>query len=373
MAQAKPGALVIGTGFGILTHARALREAGFDVVGLVGRNPEKTAKRAKLFDIPNALTSVPDALALPGVDVVCVTTPPHSHAEIAIAAAEAGKHVVCEKPFARDADEGRQMLEAVEKAGVIHLLGCEFRYSTGQALATRAVQEGQIGEPRLATFMLHMPGVSDPAGEVPAWWGVASEGGGWLGAYASHVVDQVRVTLGEISGVSASLTLLSNHDWTAEDSYTIHFRTTTGVDGVLQSTAGSWGPPATCARIAGSKGTLIIEGDTVSIAAATGQRTLDVPDDLRNPAPNPPPAELLVTQYDMLHSMGIDIGPFTKLFGALRTCMDGGELPTDPAPATFVDGLRGQQVLDAIRKSSVDHAWVPIAEGRNATAANGRT
>ncbi|NQZ99314.1 MAG: gfo/Idh/MocA family oxidoreductase, partial [Myxococcales bacterium] len=52
MAQAKPGALVIGTGFGILTHARALREAGFDVVGLVGRNPEKTAKRAKLFDIP---------------------------------------------------------------------------------------------------------------------------------------------------------------------------------------------------------------------------------------------------------------------------------------------------------------------------------
>ena len=77
-----------------------------------------------------------------------------------------------------------------------------------------------------------------------------------------------------------------------------------------------------------------------------------MPDDLVNPAPNPPPGELLVTAYDMLHSMGIDIGPYTKLFGVLRNRMSGAEVPNDPVPATFADGLAGQKVLDAIRESS---------------------
>ena len=72
MSRDNLGAIVVGTGFGILTHARALRAAGFDVVGLVGRDPEKTAERAKGAGIPNALTSLSEALALPGVDVVAV-------------------------------------------------------------------------------------------------------------------------------------------------------------------------------------------------------------------------------------------------------------------------------------------------------------
>ena len=88
MSQAPLGAAVIGTSFGVLTHLRALRNAGFEVHALVGRNPEKTAERAARFGVPHATTRLEEALALPGVDLVTIATPPHTHAEIAIAACE---------------------------------------------------------------------------------------------------------------------------------------------------------------------------------------------------------------------------------------------------------------------------------------------
>lgn len=354
-------AIVVGTGFGVITHLRALRAAGYEVDALVGRDPEKTAQRATDAGVPHGLTDLARALALPGVDVVSVATPPHTHAGIVLEAIRAGKHVLCEKPFAANVQEAEAMLEAAEKAGVVHLLGTEFRWATGQALATRAVHDGLIGEPRLATFVLQMPALADPAGEVPAWWGDAGDGGGWLGAYASHVIDQVRVTLGEFEGLSASLTLVSDRPWSAEDSYSVHFRTVNGVDGILQSSAGSWGPPTMCSRISGSRGTLFIQGDEVVIADAGGKRTLEVPEDLRLPAPVPPPGALLHTTYDMLHSMGIDLAPYTRLFEVMADRIRGQGGDEDPAPATFVDGVRGQAVLDAIRRSNAERTWVSLA------------
>jgi predicted dehydrogenase len=360
MSEKKVGAIVVGTGFGVLTHLRAMRLAGFEVLALVGRNLEKAKDRAAKFDVPHGLNSLTEALALPGVDAVAIATPPHTHAEIALEAIAAGKHVLCEKPFARDADEGRRMLEAAEQAGVVHLLGTEFRYSTSQALLTRAVRDGLIGEPRLATFIMNVPVLADPAGEVPDWWGRQESGGGWLGAYASHIIDQVRATLGEISGVSASLSLVSDRDWTAEDTYTVHFRTASGCDGVLQSTAGSYGPMDFITRISGSKGTVWLQGEDVCVADASGTRTLEVPDELRTLPADPPPAELMVTTYDHLHAAGFDLGPYTKLFEYMRDRILGREAAEDPAPATFADGLAAQAVLDAIRASSAERRWVEV-------------
>ena len=86
-------------------HVPALRAAGFDVVALVGRDGERTARRAARLDVARSCTSLADALALPGVDVVAVATPPATHADLAVEAAEAGRHVICEKPFALDAVE----------------------------------------------------------------------------------------------------------------------------------------------------------------------------------------------------------------------------------------------------------------------------
>ena len=127
-----------------------------------------------------------------------VATPPNTHAELVLEAVAAGKHVVCEKPFARDADDARQMLAAAEQAGVVHLVGTEYRWGATQGLVTRAIAEGAIGTPRLATFLLFGGFLAGEA-RVPDWWGAPGQGGGWLQAHAPHLVDQVRSSLGEFA------------------------------------------------------------------------------------------------------------------------------------------------------------------------------
>ena len=210
---------------------------------------------------------------------------------------------------------------------------------------------------------MHLPMLADPAGEVPAWWGDAGQGGGWLGAQAAHVIDQVHTTLGEIEGVSASLSQVAARDWSVEDSFTVHFRTRSGVAGVMQSTVGAWGPPIFCTRIAGTTGTLWQEFDTVRIAGANGNRELPAPDDLPLAPPDPPPADLLTTAYDGLHAFGIDLVPYTRLCRTFGDLVAGRAVPDDPRPATFADGLAAMRVLDAIRRSAREHAWVAIDPG----------
>src|SRR3954463_12200684 len=229
------GAAVVGPGFGGVTHVRALRAAGHEVRALVGRDPDKTADRAKRTGIDLACTSLSDALERAGIDMVTVATPPHTHAPLVLEAVAAGKHVMCEKPFARDATEAQAMLDAANAAGVVHLLGTEFRFATGQAQLTRAIAAGVIGEPRFALFMLQIPTHADPSAELPAWWQDASQGGGWLGAHGSHVVDQILLTLGPIDAVTASLQTLAPRSMTADDTYTVQFHTASGAEGIMHS------------------------------------------------------------------------------------------------------------------------------------------
>ena len=354
------GVVVVGTGFGCLTHTRALRAAGFTVRALVGRDPRRTAERARASDIPRACTSLAEALALADVDAVTVATPPHTHAAIVLEAVAAGKHVVCEKPFARDTAEARAMLKAADAAGVVHLLGTEFRFAPAQALAARAIAEDAIGEPRFATLLLHVPLLADPAGAVPDWWADRAQGGGWLGAHGSHLVDQVRSTLGEFVGVSADLQCVSERNMSAEDTYTIHFRLRSGVHGVLQSSASTWGRFLACTQFAGSRGTLWLEGDEVWVADRSGARCLPLPDDLVVLPPAPPPMDGRDTAYDLMHITGIDFGPYVRLYERFRDRILGRPIPPHPAPATFGDGVAGMAVLDAIRQSAAERRWVDV-------------
>jgi predicted dehydrogenase len=349
---------VVGTGFGCLTHARALRAAGFDVVALVGRDPVKTASRAERFAIPRAATSLDEVLD--EVDAVTIATPPHTHCDLVLTAVGAGKHVLCEKPFARDAAQARAMFAAAEDARVVHMLGTEFRYAPGQALLARAIRDGAIGEPRLATFLLHIPLLAAPDAEVPEWWRDAAQGGGWLGAQASHVVDQVRVALGEFARVSASLPRVGNHDWTAEDAYLVHFELVDGTVGSMQSIATDRGPMLFVTRVIGSEGTAWAEGDRVQIADANGVRVLEIPPELAVAPPDPPPADLIVTAYDTMHSMGIDLGPYTRLAETFAARIAGRDTPA-VRPATFADGVASTEVMDAIRQSARERVTVEVA------------
>ncbi len=255
-----PGAVVVGTGFGTRVHVPALRAAGFTVTALVGRDLERTLRRAERLDVPNALVDLDEALHLPGVEAVTIATPPHTHAELAIAVARAGRHVLCEKPFAMDAREAEAMLAAAESAGVTHLVGHEFRWATERATIGRAISDGRIGEPRFASLVQYVPLVADPAARTPEWWFDPSAGGGWLGASGSHVVDQIRVWLGEFTEVSARLSITAAREGVADDSFTVRFRLRGDVEGVLQQTASAWGPLAGLTRVAGSHGTVWIDG-----------------------------------------------------------------------------------------------------------------
>ncbi len=355
------GAVVVGTGFGCVTHVESLRRAGFDVVALVGRDEKRTAERAARVGVASPLTSLADALARPDADVVVIATPPHTHAPLALQAIAAGKHVVCEKPFTRDQDQAAELLRAAERAGVVHLFGAEFRWGPVQALAARAVAGGVIGTPRLAAFMLQMPMLAGPGDEVPGWFSDAGQGGGWLGAYGPHVIDQVRVTLGEFEGVSAALPVAAERGWTSEGSFSVRFRTRTGVDGVLQSSAVDFGEPIHLARIVGTTGSLWIDGPDVKVADAAGTRTLPVPDDLVLPG-YAPPSRAGGTAYDRMVSSGTEIGPATRMYETLRDLIAGRPVPADPRPPTFADGVANMAVIDAIRESAAsDGKWVQVA------------
>src|SRR5439155_1656174 len=233
-----PGIAVIGTGFGARVHVEAFRAAGFVVRALVGRDRDRTARRAERLGV-RALTSVDDALALPDVDAVSIATPPHTHHRLVLDAVAAGKHVVCEKPFALDAAEAREMASAAARAGVTGFVGHEFRWATERALVARAIAEGRVGEPRLATLVSYVPLLADPAAPAPDWWFDNARGGGWLGASGSHAVDQVRVWLGEVEAVQGRLSMTSARDGrvAAADSFTALLATASGAHAVVQQTA----------------------------------------------------------------------------------------------------------------------------------------
>ncbi len=364
MVSAGPGVAVVGTGFGCFTHVRALRAAGFDVRALVGRDPTRTAARAAAFGVPRAATDLTAVLEDPAVVAVTVATPPATHCALATAALEAGRHVLCEKPMAADAAEARRLLATAESSGLVHLLGTEFRYDAGQALLARAVADGAVGRPRLATWLLHVPVLVEAGAEVPEWWADAGAGGGWFTAHGSQWIDQVRVTVGEFAAVSASLLHVVERPMTADDGFVVHFRLTNGCVGTLQSTASDRGILVET-RVTGSEGTAWIDGvgDTVRVADATGVRRLEVPGSLRGPAAPALPEGAVQTAYEVMTTFGVEYAPYVRLAGAFRALIEGGALE-GPAPATFADGVAQMEVVDAVRRSAAaGGAWTEVASG----------
>ena len=349
------GVVVVGTGFGARIHVPALRAAGFTVHALVGRDPERTARRAARLGVAPT-TSLAEGLALAGVDAVTVATPPFAHFPVVLDAIAAGKHVLCEKPFALDAAEARAMVTAASRAGVVALVGHEFRWATERALAARAIANGAIGEPRLATFVSSVPLVADPEARVPDWWFDPVRGGGWLGASGSHAVDQVRVWLGEIERVSAWTGTVSARTGTADDSFTIRFRTAAGCEGMLQQSAGAWGPMTNATRVVGSKGTIRLDGAEVWLSGPGGDHRLDVPADLVLP-----PAPAADERAPFTH---LELGPYTRLAEAFAAAIAGGPYTGDPPVPTFADGVACMEVLDAVRRSAaLGGEWIDVGHG----------
>jgi predicted dehydrogenase len=355
-------ACVVGTSFGARIHVPALRQAGFDVVSLVGVNPEKTARRAERLSIDGTCPSLTEALEL-GLDAVSIAGPPSTHAPLAAQAIAAGCHVLCEKPFTVDVAEAEALVRDSDAAGVTAVLGHEFRWSNAQATIGWALEAGLIGTPKVlvsASFISMLR--SFP---MPAWWFDPAQGGGWLNASGSHRIDSLRQWFGEVAGLSAGLTTVSDPALVVDDTFTIRCTMRSGVDATLVQSGAAAGPGAGMTRLVGNRGTLWVEGDTVHLAQDSGgigdaSRVLS------------PPAELVLPNVDALATgpladmTRMELPPYIRLAEAFRRAIEGQPAAAGPRPATFADGLACMRVLEAVRRSAADGGrWVEIADSKN--------
>ena len=143
------------------------------------------------------------AVSRDDIDVVDICTPNNVHAEIAIAAAKAGKHVICEKPLARTVDEARAMAEAVKSSGVVNMVAFNYRRTPAVALAKKFIDEGRIGQ------ILNFRGTylqdwsADPDGPLSWRFQKNIAGSGAVGDIGTHVVDLAHHLVGPIAEVNA--------------------------------------------------------------------------------------------------------------------------------------------------------------------------
>lgn len=172
---------------------------------ICGRTAAGVERARQSLGWDEAATEWREVVRRKDIDLVDVCTPGDSHAEIAIAAAQAGKHVFCEKPLANSLADAERMLAAVEKAGVAHMICHNYRRAPAVMLAKQLISEGALGEIRHYRGTYLQDWMSDPA--APFNWRLdrTRAGSGALGDIASHSVDLARFLVGEITEVSADL------------------------------------------------------------------------------------------------------------------------------------------------------------------------
>jgi predicted dehydrogenase len=322
------------------------------VTAVCSADPDRAAQAAARFGAEP--TTQPEELARrTDVDLVCVTTPPHLHLAGVEAALEAGKHVLCEKPFAMDAAEAGRMRDLAKAAGVCHLLNFEFRRLPARQRMRALIQEGYLGELR----HVHQVGIADFLhridGNYGDWWYDPSRGGGWLGAAVSHDIDNLRFLFGEITEVAAQLDTrmsevrvrgaLRSQRSQVDDTALLLLRFDDGTPGALLSgAAGVTRPLAGRLEAYGSRGTLVLEGGRLLGAEADGRlEEISVPEpSLEMDLPDP-------------HAL-----PFVLWAGRIREALQEGT----PLTPDFEDGWRNQLVLDAARQAARERRWVSTTE-----------
>ena len=214
-AAGSPGVAVIGYAFMGKAHSHAWRNVaalrpgapGVRQQVLVGRDADAVAAAAGQYGWTESATDWREVLDRDDIDIVDVCVPGHLHAEVAIAALEAGKHVIAEKPLANTMAEAEKMVataKAARERGVHSMVGFNYRRVPALALAQRHIAEGRLGDVRQVRVSYLQDWLADDA--APMTWRLRRElaGSGALGDLASHAVDQVRFLLGqEVTAVNA--------------------------------------------------------------------------------------------------------------------------------------------------------------------------
>lgn len=202
--------VLLGTGIMGKSHSMAFRNVTA-VYGSVPIRPklaivcdveEDLARRAaETYAFEQWSIDWRSAVADPSIDLVDIATPNFMHREMALAAADAGKHIYCEKPLAPTASEAKQMCEATEQAGVSTLVGFNFLCNPAVALARQLIETGEMGEIHNFKGTLASDVLTDP--QIPFTWRFDSNlaGAGALGDVGSHVIAFARTLVGDIERV----------------------------------------------------------------------------------------------------------------------------------------------------------------------------
>src|SRR5690349_6477914 len=216
-ARSTLGVGMIGYAFMGAAHSQAWRTAPhfFDLplrpemTVVAGRDAAKVADAAERLGWQGIETDWRRVIQRDDVDLVDVCTPGDTHAEIAIAALEAGKHVLCEKPLANTVAEAEAMAEAAAKAaenGVRSMVGFTYRRVPAIGLARKLVADGRLGDIRHVRAQYLQDWIADPA--APMSWRLEKDkaGSGALGDIGAHIVDLTQHITGQrLTGVSALL------------------------------------------------------------------------------------------------------------------------------------------------------------------------
>lgn len=353
--MAKPGIGIIGTGWGTRVQVPAFREAGLEIVALAGNQATKTQRIAADLDIPYATGNWVSLLHRDDVELVSIVTPPNLHAEMAIEALKAGKHVLCEKPTAFNAAEAKKMFEAAaQRSEQIALIDHELRFMPAIQAARRMVIEGYIGRLRHAEARFINSSRANLK-RVWNWWSDIAQGGGILGAISSHQIDTLRYLLNdEVTEAQGNLRTFVTERPLTQPGTANHpdTRTVTSDDFVTFNLAFSRGGIATVtasmiARV-NEPQSMTLYGDEGTLRFTEGRLLYARPDEEFEDIT--PPHTLDISET--IKNLYPDYAEATVYMGHALLAAIQGQRAAIAHAATFADGLRTQQVIDAVRQSS---------------------
>ena len=381
---------MIGHGFMGAAHSVGWRQAQhvFDLptpvemAVVVGRNEDAVAAHARKWGWQEHATDWRDVVARDDIDIVDIVTPGDSHAEIAVAALEAGKHVLVEKPLANTVAEAEAMTDAADRAashGVRSMVGFTYRRVPAATLLRDLIAEGKVGRVQQARAAYRQDWLVDP--EAPLTWRLQKErsGSGTLGDIGAHAIDLVQFATGQdVRRVSGTIeTLVPERPLLGEgiglSGTASAERGAVTVDDVALFTGrladGALAPFEATRFATGRKNALQIE-----VSGDRGALVWDLEDlnslqfyDRTLPGPLQGFTRILVTEpehpyvgawWPAGHMLGYEHAFTHQAVDFVAAIASG----TDPAPS-FADGLQVQRVLDAVERSSErESIWVSVAD-----------
>jgi UDP-N-acetyl-2-amino-2-deoxyglucuronate dehydrogenase len=274
---------IIGCGWVSSAHAwgiRGLADEGVHFVAVADTDTDRARELAKRFDVPHVLADYRELLARDDIQVVSVCLPDFLHEEVTLAAAAAGKHVLCEKPLALDLASADRMLSACNERGVNLGLVMNHRYAPDNIRAKTAIRGGAVGR-QLIGNVLHSSGLTgDPAGTSP-WRGRRGlSTGGVLSTQAIHFLDLLLWFAGPARSVLAATDRLTDQPQEHEDTASVTLRLASGALAAIVTTSGSTimdDFTGTRIEIHGTNGWLQLEGDELRHLSTESSTQLPAP------------------------------------------------------------------------------------------------